>query len=154
MDCDIGCSVPYVPEATCEGFDWFLTYCRYGRLVSRAYECLFTVTVAVNPFHWDKIDLLKEELEKWRTSIPEPFRPGSTLKMRDMPSSTIKIALRLQLFYYNALIAFSRVTAHIGADEPSNLERQNESKMSMMRCARSVLELTKFIDVETYTPSW
>jgi len=156
MDYDIGCPIPYIPEATYEGFDWFLVFCRYGRLLSRAYQCLFTVNVAVNPpnIYWEKIDLLKEELEKWRNSIPELFRPGNALKTRDLPSSAVTIAIRLQYFYYNALMAIFRVTVHVGADELSNIERLKESKRSMMRCARSILELTKFIDVETYTPSW
>jgi hypothetical protein len=157
MDSDVGCPIPHLPETILDGFNWFLAFCRYARLLSKMYEFLFTVNANVNTpaLYWITIDHLKEELERWRLSIPPPFRPGDAFRTRELSGSmAMSIALRLHFSYHNALLAFSRVTFHVGADEPPSSERMRESKTCMIKSARCILELTKFIDVEAYTPLW
>lgn len=156
MDSDIGCPIPYVPESVFGDYDWFLTFARYARLVSRIYSSLFSVSSAGNitRFYRASIYRLHDDLEAWRMSIPEPYRPGEPLRARALPGPlAISIALSTHYLYLNAHLNLLRTALHIGADEPGT-DRQLETKKLLMKTACSILELTKHIEVATYTSIW
>ncbi|OCK79907.1 hypothetical protein K432DRAFT_382648 [Lepidopterella palustris CBS 459.81] len=161
IDSDIGCPIPYTPQATFGDFDWFLAFSRHARLLSRVYTSLFSISVAANPisYYIATIDQLTDELERWRMSIPETFRPGEPFRAHTLPwplSSTI--ALRVHFLYYNLVLALCRASLHIGAEgaaeDISKSTRQFESKKLLVKTSRSILELTPYIEVESYTPVW
>ncbi|KAI8264866.1 hypothetical protein K4K58_011962 [Colletotrichum sp. SAR11_239] len=79
VDSDIFCPIPLVPEATVGDFNWFLHFIRFGRLLSRAYTSLFSVGVSgnSNSYYLDVISQLTDELEEWRSSLPDNgFKPN------------------------------------------------------------------------------
>ncbi|KAI9834090.1 MAG: hypothetical protein M1819_003375 [Sarea resinae] len=157
MDADIGCPIPFVPEASFGNLDWFLAFARYSRLVSQIYNLLFSISSTGNSakVYYTRVDQLGEELERWRMSIPEEFRPDEIFRARALPEALgVAIALRLQYFYYNALLSLCRTTLHVSSEDNYGAVRQQESRRLLMKTARSILELTKYVEVETYTPLW
>ncbi|GME58263.1 Fungal specific transcription factor domain containing protein [Neofusicoccum parvum] len=139
------------------GLDWLVTFSRYGRLVSQIYENLFAINATGKSAtaYYSIIDELSANLEAWRASIPEPFRPGAEFRARAFrgpPATTL--AIFVQYLYYSVLLALSRATLHVAATSVEHAARHQEGKRLLMRTARSILELTKYIEVETYTPVW
>lgn len=103
--------------------------------------------------YYAAIDTVSEDLERWRSSIPKEFRPGEPFRPQYfMNPCSMQVALRTHYFYYNAVISFSRLTLHVGAERPG--EGQAESKKNLMNAARLIIELTRYIDPEAYTPIW
>ncbi|EXJ89901.1 hypothetical protein A1O3_02968 [Capronia epimyces CBS 606.96] len=129
------------------------------------------------------IDQLHAELEQWRLSIPAALRPGTAFWLPER-SSTMSlsepvsghthththtpltlmtpVALWTHYLYHSVLLALARATLHLdgrpspgeaeaGASDPNRLLK---SKQAIMNASRSILELTRFIDVEPYTPVW
>ncbi|GME36869.1 Fungal specific transcription factor domain containing protein [Neofusicoccum parvum] len=139
------------------GLDWLVTFSRYSRLVSQIYENLFAINATGKSAtaYYSIIDELSANLEAWRASIPEPFRPGAEFRARAFrgpPATTL--AIFVQYLYYSVLLALSRATLHVAATSVEHAARHQEGKRLLMRTARSILELTKYIEVETYTPVW
>lgn len=156
MDADIGCPIPYVPESIFGDYDWFLTHARYARLVSRIYSTIFSLSAAGNSssYYLDRIHHLLEELESWKTSIPESYRPGEPLQARLMPGPVaVSVALHTQYYYYNALMTLSRTALYLG-DGPKEMGLQLRMKRLLIDTACSILELTKYIEVASYTSLW
>jgi hypothetical protein len=159
MDSDIGCPIPYVPESVFGNhYDWFLTLSRYARLVSRIYSSLFTVSSGGHPtsVYHTSIRQLHDELEAWRMSIPEQYRPREAVQGRALPGTlAISIAVQTQYLYFNALLTLLRVSLHVGTDhDDMGTAHQQETKRQLMKTACSILDLTKYIEVATYTSLW
>lgn len=94
------------------------------------------------------IDRVQELLEDWRMSIPLQFRPREAHRgfiFRDSRSKYL--AIQTHYYYYHLVIALERLTLHLDRE----VNRQ-ESKRHLLNAARGVIELTRFIDVEPYTP--
>ncbi|KKA16524.1 Fungal specific transcription factor [Rasamsonia emersonii CBS 393.64] len=156
MDSDIGCPIPYVPESVFGDYDWFLASARYARLVSKIYSSLFSVSSAgkTTGFYHTSICQLRDELEEWRMSIPERYRPGEPLRARSLPGMlAVSIALTTQYLYFNALLTLLRTSLQVGADELGTAH-QLATKKFLMKTACSILELTTYIEVATYTSLW
>jgi hypothetical protein len=153
-DYDVGCPIPEIPEAVFGGFDWFLSSARFSRLVSRAYETLFSVSARMKSpeQYFAAIDRVDADLEKWRNSIPNEFRPGEPFRPQHCTTSSSMIALRAHFYYHAVVVALCRLTLHLGAGTSS--ARQEEAKKRLMRTARHVVENTRYIDAEPYTPIW
>lgn len=82
-----------------------------------------------------------------------PFRPGEPFRPRAFKDlRSMQVALKIQFYYYSALIAIARLELHIGEEYPS--ERQNDCKKRLMNSSRAIIELTTYVDVEAYTPIW
>ncbi|KAL1853347.1 hypothetical protein Plec18170_005344 [Paecilomyces lecythidis] len=155
IDYDIGAPIPVTPEATFGDFDWFLSSARFSRLLSKAFEMLFSVTARMNSVesYYSAIDMTSDDLERWRNSIPEQFRPGLPFRAQHFVSScALQVALRIHYYYYSGVIALSRLTLNVGAANPG--PRESESKKALMNAARFIIELTRYIDAEAYTPIW
>ncbi|KAJ9266328.1 transcriptional regulator family: Fungal Specific TF [Paecilomyces variotii] len=155
IDYDIGAPIPVAPEAMFGDFDWFLSSARFSRLLSKAFEMLFSVTARMNSVeaYYAAIDMAGDDLERWRNSIPEQFRPGLPFRAQHFANScTLQVALRIHYYYYSGAIALSRLTLNVGAANPGS--RQSQSKKALMNAARVIIELTRYIDAEAYTPIW
>ncbi|KAL1982398.1 hypothetical protein VTN96DRAFT_1368 [Rasamsonia emersonii] len=155
MDSDVGCPIPEIPEAVFGGFDWFLSSARFSRLVSRAYDMLFSVSARMRSpdQYFAAIDRVDADLERWRNSIPEGFRPGEPFRPQNCKTaSSMLITLRSHFFYYGVVVALCRLTLHVGAGSSS--PRLEEAKKRLMHTARHVIENTRYIDAEPYTPIW
>jgi hypothetical protein len=144
-----------IPESVFGGFNWFSASSNFARILSKSYERLFSVSATLNSKESYKAEIsdIKGALERWRSSIPEIFRPGKSFRMQAFSKTIlITVALRVHFLYYNLLIAVTRLEIHIGMDESLSFQAANETLL--MDTARSILELTGYIDVGPYMPLW
>jgi hypothetical protein len=101
----------------------------------------------------DAIDEVDEELRCWAMSISEEFRPGRPFHPRWLSGScSMTVAIYTHFLYYVLVIAVSRLSLHIEADKPS--KRHAESKKNLMNAARTIVEVTRYIDAEAHVPVW
>jgi hypothetical protein len=157
MDSDIGCPVPLIPESIFGSYDWFLSFARYSRLISRIYESLFTVSSgegSADTYH-ASIEQLNDELEVWRLSIPVQFRPLEHFSGRGLPGTLeIYIAVTTQYFYFNALLTLLRIVLYIKAGDMAIAPDMQETKKQLMKTVCLILDSTKYIEVAAYTSMW
>ncbi|KAJ5903501.1 hypothetical protein N7504_005884 [Penicillium tannophilum] len=156
QDANISCAIPDVKESTFHDYDWFFSFLQYGRLVSKIHSDLFTISSTNQPVadYNTKVQVLLQELEAWRLSSPMRFRAGEQLKPRLLHEPLAQtIALMTHYLYLNALLTLSWTLLHFSAAR-LRATQQLELKRELMRTARSVLELTKYIDVAPSTPIW
>lgn len=155
-DHDVGC--PIIPPE--EGhlkddFEKFVFVLRLGRIFSKAYESLFSVSANLNSIdqYELKIDAMKSELETWRRSIPAEFRPGLPFCGARMAESS----LRLHYAYHAMSIALGRLDLYVGGKASKNEARgarMRAAENDLMESARTVARLTICIDIRPYTPLW
>lgn len=154
-DCDIGTPIPEIPEAILGSFDWFYSVARFSRLISKAYDTLFsiTATLVAADVTQASINTFNIELEHWRSSIPEEFRPGNSSDVLKFSDSTLMaVTVRVHYHYYSVVIALSRLSLNVQHEGSSH--SVTESKKALLNAARVIVELTRYIDIEGYTPIW
>ena len=155
IDYDIGTPVPAAPEAIFGDFDWFHTMVRFGRLISKAYEFLFSVSAVSSSKSSCRaaVATVFEELERWKNSLPKPVRPGYPFQPTYFPDdASMAVALRTRYHYYSVIIALSRISLYLDSEEFPH--RQSEHTAGLMNAARAAIELTRYIEAEPYTPVW
>ncbi|KAE8418970.1 major facilitator superfamily domain-containing protein [Aspergillus pseudocaelatus] len=151
-DYNVGCPIPETPEANFGSYNWFLSSIRFARITSQAYELLFSIsaTQSSTETYYTTIDYVQERLEKWRLTVPEPFRPGESCPQQTFNDPVSKmVALQTHYSYYSMVIALARLTLQIGSDDGA---RQDDSRRSLMASARRIIELTQYIDKAPHTP--
>ena len=153
-DFDIGCSIPEVPESVLEGCDWFLSYVTLARMLSISYETLFSVKAASNSTEQFSVGIRQvyAGLERWRMSIPTVFRPGKLVDLHGVSPTLARMLLHQHFSYHSSVMAISRLAIHIG--EPNILSADGIGKSSLIRAARTVLELTRFTESKTWSSLW
>jgi hypothetical protein len=133
------------------GYDWFAASIRISRIFSITYDSLFSVTASTQPAAslLPAVKHVKKLLEDWRQSIPPAYRPQNTLQRSVLTDlGTKEIAIRTHFYYFHLVIALERMELHLS----SGGRTLNESMRNLLSAARTVVELTRFIDVEPYTP--
>lgn len=150
-DYDIGCRIPAVPESMFGEYNWFVSAIRFSRVLSVAYETLFSVNAFMGPTasQLQAIDYVHELLEAWRVSIPLDFRPLEKHTVRLSERRTRLVAVQTQYYYYHLIIALERLTLYL---DQANGARRSASKKNILLASRTVIELTRFVDIEPYTP--
>ncbi|KAJ2893941.1 Fungal Zn2-Cys6 binuclear cluster domain-containing protein [Zalerion maritima] len=174
FDNDITVPIPVVPVSIYSGgFDWYLTFARHARLLSRALTSLFSPGAAGSPPSQllSTISELQGELEAWRLSIPPPFRPqgsdshGPALSKAVIPTHQVarRVGLWTHYLYHSFHLILSRASLHLlgsledgggGGGGPEREEKEEQSSRGMYTSARRILELIKFVDLETHSPLW
>ncbi|KAL2815129.1 fungal-specific transcription factor domain-containing protein [Aspergillus granulosus] len=152
-DYDIGCPIPLVSDSIIRDYNWLLSSVRFSRILSIAYALLFSVSASTQPDDTllASVNHVQTLLEEWRQSIPLEFRPKEPLQRRGLLDGASKeIALRTHYYYYHLAIALSRLTLHVSRD----VARSENAMRVLLNTARSVIDLTRFIDVEPYTPTF
>ncbi|KPM43985.1 hypothetical protein AK830_g2504 [Neonectria ditissima] len=159
IDIDITTPIPCIPESIFGTFDWFLTFARLSRLLSRALENLFSPGVSRkdSEYYMSTISQLNEDLDQWRASIPEDKQPGPLCSQYMFRKPVAGAAvLWTHYLYYSFRLILAKTYHQLAANttDPSELENKFKAKDIMMTVSRSILELTPFIDVEPSTPLW
>jgi hypothetical protein len=161
MDYDISCALAPNPEPVFGGFDWSTCYIKHSRLLSRIYASLYSVSASGKSatFYKATLEQLKKELEAWRLSIPPHLRPSEGLRPNVLPSPQIlTICIMVNYDYYFAKLALLRTAIVLDLNNrcerdvsPPSRQNVEDTKVELMKTARSILELTRFINVEPYT---
>ncbi|CAG9952318.1 unnamed protein product [Clonostachys rosea f. rosea IK726] len=152
-DEDIACVVPPFPEAQVGSFNWFVAFIRIGRISSIVYNSLFSISASLRSKESYQIAMshIRRILEDWRQSIPADYRPGDSASFPASPTtvSISLIALQVHYSYYHIIIALERLTLHLELEQG---DKGQMSKQRLMNTARTIIELTKHIDVQPYVP--
>ncbi|KAK1147016.1 hypothetical protein N8T08_002344 [Aspergillus melleus] len=152
-DCDIGCPVPETPEAIFGGFNWFFSTARFSRILSRAYTTLFSISAMTHSVQSSRSSLSKieEQVENWRMTVPVEFRPGCPVDLHRLPSLSAKtVILQTHFAYYALVIALSRLKLYLNSREPA--AQFQEARCKLLNAARTVIEMTQYNEVASYTP--
>nr|XP_001391078.2 hypothetical protein ANI_1_628054 [Aspergillus niger CBS 513.88] len=162
-DYDIGCPVPHVPESVFGGHNWFLSAISFGRILSLAYTSLFSVSAAIQPpeSYRAAIEDVEARLERWRTALPEQYRPGLLSRPNELHNApysssyflepSFKMAvLQTKFSYYGLIISLASLKIYVGRQDQS--PSQEKTKRLLMDTARAVVEELKDIDIAAYTP--
>ncbi|KAH7377464.1 fungal-specific transcription factor domain-containing protein [Cadophora sp. MPI-SDFR-AT-0126] len=150
-DYDICCPIPVVAESVFENYDWFRASIGFCRILSVAYETVFSVNAMTTSTNVQlaAIDRVHGLLEDWRSSIPIEFRPREArahgAPIFANPGSRY-LVVQTHYYYYHLVIALERLTLHLDREGS-----RQDGKRHLMNAARGVIELVKFIDVEPYT---
>ncbi|PVH71762.1 hypothetical protein DL98DRAFT_434576, partial [Cadophora sp. DSE1049] len=154
-DSDIGIPLTPTRHESLAELDWLCIWASYCRIMSRAYERLFSVSATLNSdeVYHDEIDRTHDMLREWKDLIPREYRPGKPNRIQYLENNiTTAVKVRIFLLYYNLVTALSRLELHIG--EGKYMERHSQSKAMLMESARSILEITQFIPIAPSTPTW
>lgn len=154
MDSDISSAIPSQPlQFGHLSFDWTLATIRISRLLSRIYAALYSVSVRDRPksYHIVTLYSLKAELEAWAETIPITLQPGQPIRPHTTQTpQMIDICLRLHYLYHGTMLHLYRTAIQLEAESTTH----SDVVTGTMHTARTVLELTKYIDVQPYTPLW
>ena len=86
-------------------------------------------------------------------SIPETFRPREFFQIKNFPDHvSMAVAVRIRFHYESIVIALSRITLHLEGE--TSTTRRSASKNRLIHAARTVIELTRYIDTEAHAPIW
>ncbi|RAL02610.1 fungal specific transcription factor domain-containing protein [Aspergillus ibericus CBS 121593] len=153
---DIGCPVPNAPEAVTGQLDWLLTTAGLGRLMSRMYECLFSVS-AVQRHKQARIaaiNSVSSELEAWACSLPPAFQPSQPLRSSNFNEAySLEMGLQLRFVYHALMMSICRLRIHLVADQEPG-ESDQETKRRLMETARDIIYHCCHIKQEAYVPVW
>ncbi|KAK2611976.1 hypothetical protein QQS21_001941 [Conoideocrella luteorostrata] len=152
-DDDIASPIPPSPDSVFENFNWFLSMIRFARLSSIAYSTLFTVSARrqAQDSYLEAIDRVYQRLENWRLSIPDGFRPGESFHhLSQLTGPVIKrVAVQTHYQYFSMRIVLERLVMSVASQQ--DVRREN-SKHYLMWVARTIIELTRYIDIEPHIP--
>ncbi|CEL04172.1 hypothetical protein ASPCAL05303 [Aspergillus calidoustus] len=153
-DEDISCAVPPFPDAQFGGpnFNWFMAYIRIGRISSIVCTSLFSTSAQLTSPERRRcsIESIWGMLEGWRQSLPLAFRPGDATQFPSGAPWVVRLAaLQLHYSYYHVVIALDRLSLYLNRDDA---EKARESKARLMRTARTIIELTRFIEIQPHVP--
>lgn len=145
-----------------DSFDFVLIYARYARLCGQIAKQLYSASALSRPFQemLSRAAKLDDELRLWRESIPLSFRPGTPFRpsvLKDVPFIQVLV---LNFGYNYATCAIYRRFSPIFLryDSQSNLRDlrtvQSKSGTKCLEAARSMILLTKHLDIESHSPGW
>ncbi|KAL3451430.1 fungal-specific transcription factor domain-containing protein [Aspergillus insuetus] len=156
QDAHISCPLPETGVRPFSDYDWFVSFVRYARLVSRIQSRLLTISSVPQPWaaRYSAVKSLQSELQAWRGAIPSQFRPGEPLRPRLLlETHAVSIALRCHYYYHYAYQTLTWTLLHCENDE-LDAGQLLDLRTELMQTARSMLELTSYIEISPSTPLW
>jgi hypothetical protein len=147
----IRCPLPNPLEG--EDLTIFMNLISVSRLSSLTCSRLFTATALRQPRSQllCDIDIIRESLESWCSSIPEHYRPGKPLRSRAVHSpGFLQAALQHHCWYHLLSIAVARLEAHLSLGRDAT--RHSQSRKALMQHARCIVNLTHHIPIDHSTP--
>lgn len=141
-------------------FDFFLIYTRYARICGQIAKQLYSASALSRPFSelLTTAARLETAIDSWHESIPSEFRPGGFFKLSDIPNDFPQIqALSLNFGYHYVICSVHRrFSAMFGRPETDGLPlgALRSADVKFLEAARSMILLTKHLDIESHTPGW
>lgn len=179
MDSDICSAILSQPlQSGSISFDWTIASIRISRLFSRIYASLYSVSVRGKSadYYSSTVNSLKSELEAWKTTIPTELQPGQPIRPHSsLPPPLTDVRTRLHYLYHGTVLHLDRTALHFSKEvsqfvmthftsqrlrprtnrtPPMQAQARSELVTSIMCTARTILELTKYIEIQPYTPIW
>lgn len=98
------------------------------------------------------IKSLEDDLEGWVVTLPPKLRPGQPhrpMDYKDHPDMRMMV-LRLHYIYYALKISLCRLRLHVNTGSSSD----GKIKQQLLVASRLVIQSTRYIDKQPYTPLW
>jgi Fungal specific transcription factor domain/Fungal Zn(2)-Cys(6) binuclear cluster domain len=178
-DADISCPFPRAPRSgqgdiavgaaeSAKGrqvdFDFFLCYARYARICGIVAKDLYSATglsKSCDELTSRAAELL-EEINTWKQTIPDDFRPGKRFRPSTLPDHVGMIGGLALHFGYSYIICavYRRFSTLFERGGQSGELRQRRifassiTAVNSMEAARSMILMTKHLDIESYSPAW
>ncbi|KAF4961926.1 hypothetical protein FSARC_9967 [Fusarium sarcochroum] len=153
-DEDIGCMIPQFPEAQFnQEFNWFVAMIRLARKTSIICTSLFSISASLRNLesYRSSVGHLKDMLEEWRQTIPSELRPGDSANFPHRAPESLRLAmLRIHFTYYNVVISLDRLSIYLGSHDGERNAHSSEQRL--MGTARTIIEMTKNIDIQPHVP--
>ncbi|KAG7038536.1 fungal specific transcription factor domain-containing protein [Colletotrichum scovillei] len=143
-------------ELDVDFFRYFTKLARIGGDISRS---LYSASALFMPISRlvPALNRLLQELERWLKSIPIKVRPGRPLGkiLGRQGVSRVQIIV-LHSSYYYALCSIFRRGSPMFNQGKTDVEHliDGKSHISHIEAARSIVLLTKHLDIESFTPAW
>lgn len=171
-DDEISCSFPrglcMVPQggdsaaATAEGqpdFDFFQSLTKLARIAGHISRSLYSSTAILLPCSrlLPTLNRLMQDLELWLHALPINIRPGTPVARILGRCGLLRIQIIiLHSSYYYALCSIFRRASSLFDRGSRSLEHliDKRSHVSHIEAARSIVLLTKHLDIESFTPAW
>ncbi|RBR21078.1 hypothetical protein FVER53590_10581 [Fusarium verticillioides] len=156
IDANIIAPMLYVPETHLGGLNWTYILAQQSRLLSRAMNTLFCPGVCHrgSQYFLMTIDQLLEDLEQWRASIAEEFRPGYPSQSNSLRRPVHgTVGIWINYLYYSLKLILLRSRLQIDSSQGSGTGKTSHSEQ-LIEVSRSVLEIVTYVDVEPSTPLW
>ncbi|CAG9981767.1 unnamed protein product [Clonostachys byssicola] len=143
-----------VPEV-----DFFLCATKLARIAGKVSRMLYSVSALYTSSSrlLPVMNSLLKELHAWLSLLPSPIRPGQPPnRMTKTFGLSREQIIVLHLSYYYLLCSIYRRFTPIFTQDSDNLQHLVNSQMhcSHIEAARSMVLLTKHLDVESFTPAW
>ncbi|EGU73128.1 hypothetical protein FOXB_16363 [Fusarium oxysporum f. sp. conglutinans Fo5176] len=151
---DISCPIPQTNLPFLSGFNWLQCKAKHAQMASDIYQRLFSVKArsSSQALRQREASRSLEELETWRLSVPESFRPGLRLRSHRLGQpQAVYLAVQIHFSYYNVRIALARVCLLAWVQDS---EEQTRYKLLLTESARSIIDLVHFIDLEPFVLPW
>ncbi|CAG9946960.1 unnamed protein product [Clonostachys rosea f. rosea IK726] len=140
-------------------FNFFLCFTRLSRICGTISRRLYSAT-ALYSSSTQLLSIqnhLLENLESWRQMIPTEIQPGKPVRrnLNTLGLSRMQLVV-LHSSYYYVLCAICRRFTPLFTDHEENAQRiiPPETHTIYIEAARSMVLLTKHLDVESFTPGW
>ncbi|KAF5667514.1 hypothetical protein FDENT_12106 [Fusarium denticulatum] len=156
IDANIIVPMPYIPESHLGVLNWTHILAQQSRLLSRAMNTLFCPGVCHrgSQYFLTTIDQLLEDLEQWRVSIVEEFRPGCPSQFNSLRRPVHgTVGIWINYLYYSLKLILLRSRLQIASSQGSGADKASHSEQ-LIEVSRSVLEIVTYVDVEPSTPLW
>ena len=149
-----------------DSIDFFLCITRYARLCSRVKCLLYTATAYTSPPHafLSIVHELDGCVESWYELVPSSLKIEMPVSIAKLPRGRKFIqAVTLHSSYkYLVCSIHCRLTRQVCWSrrfkneqfQESDLGRFERSVEAGVKAARSIILLTRYVDVDNYTPSW
>ncbi|EXA30695.1 hypothetical protein FOVG_17960 [Fusarium oxysporum f. sp. pisi HDV247] len=147
---DISCPIPQTTLPFLPDFNWLRFLSAYAQMISRIYERLFSVKARSLSKESRRTEAARafEELEHWKNSAPEDFRPGLPVKAHRLGKpQAVALAIQIHFYYHNVRIALSRVSILASARDHENPMRY---KLTLTESARAIIDLVHLIHHEPF----
>ncbi|RKK21210.1 hypothetical protein BFJ67_g17402 [Fusarium oxysporum f. sp. cepae] len=151
---DISCPIPHTSLSLYSTFNWLQVLSSYALMISRIYERLFSVKAKSLSKEIRRTEALRafEELENWKDSIPESFRPGMPIRSHRLgKSQAVALSVQIRFCYHNIRIALSRVSISASTGDSEN---QMRYKLSLTDSARAIIEVVHLVHPEPFVLPW
>ncbi|KAH6867680.1 fungal-specific transcription factor domain-containing protein [Thelonectria olida] len=147
------------PEENSPNFDFFLSFTRLSRICGIISRRLYSATALYSSSSQllSILDQLLQDLESWRRMIPTEIQPGKPFRWKHYTRglSQMQLVVLHSSYYYVLCAIYRRFTPLFTYNEENAQDFiPPKTHITHIEAARSIVLLTKHLDVESFTPVW
>lgn len=151
-------SSPGIPTERAAEFNYFLCMTKLARICGAVSRKLYSAAALYSTPNQlsGTMDSLLRDLELWKEGVPADIRPGTafTRLAASRSMSRFQLLVLHSTYYYVQCAIYRRVTPLFTDSQTVHSVFNEATKAKNIEAARSMVLLTKHLDVESFTPGW